>query len=189
MTPDQFHLFARGSWLPIWLIADFEGTRPKVVASQGGGTLFALDGRRGHYATTARGLEAAVGGQVVTTLTWAEVRAWAQSLPPAAIARAAELGRAGREHQAVWPNYYPSIGRAYCWDARDERHVEPDCGQCVTDRAALTAAQVVRDAEREVWVRGLDAHLVAVRTFLDSLAPSDEPAEPSDLLELLAATA
>lgn len=185
MTPGQYHLLTRGSgWMTLWLIVDFDTARAHAVASVAGGTYHLPNGRRGYYDTTSKGMTARVTPPltVVTTVTWAEVRAWSAALTDTTRARAATLRARGQEIQRSYPPIYPGIGRAYCWDERT-RHTGDDCTQCETDRADLTRAHDAREQAVDEWHDEKRRHDTEVRDLLNSLAPDPEPL---DLLDLLA---
>lgn len=179
MRPEQYRLLDRGAapWLTLWFVTDYDGARAYAVGTMAGGTYHFGD-ERGLYKTSSKGMAAWAHAEGRDTprvaVTWAEIGRWSAALPDSARATAAALRTEGQQIQADYPPVYPGIGRPYCWDARDDRHHEPDCAQCEQDRADLDAANAKRDEAWAAWLDRSREYDKRVRTFLDSLAPVEE---------------
>lgn len=126
LTEPQIRLLAykmRG-WVAGEFLSDFTAARTRAVQGQGGGTYYLDDARTQNawHETTSKGY--AVTGadhSVIVSLTWAEVREWADSVPIERRTRIIEIGREIRDVMGRWKPYTfrqakPDEDRAD-WDA------------------------------------------------------------------------
>lgn len=156
LTGAQIELLQRRSsgWLGAWFITDFDAARKHAVQSQGGGTYY-LDPERtdtAWYETTSKGwaVRRRHDAAPIITVTWAQVREWADSIGQTDRARITELALQlrQREHAGLkWRMYTFRTQRddetPEEWQAnRDARYAEIDA-----DNTQWSAARRVVEDE------------------------------------------
>ncbi len=159
------------------LLIDFEDKRKALVSSCSGSTWDMPDGRRGWVQITKHGVH---GGERLNVyadpeeseffVSWAALKDWANRQSAAAVEEAKRLGSQRRAHYRTYPPVATSIGHTFAWD-RKPRGTD---AEVEADHKLLREAQAAKDIERAAWRKIYDEQEVEHRTFIESLAPTEE---------------